>query len=61
MFLPFFMFFIYDDKLQLSTVHHLQAAFEEASLYSRYHPNKGYTWDFASNKACKCLKCTSNT
>lgn len=35
----------------LSTVHHLQSAFEEASSYSRYHPSKGYTWDFASNKA----------
>ncbi|XP_055848723.1 mediator of RNA polymerase II transcription subunit 6 [Episyrphus balteatus] len=34
----------------LSTVTNLQSAFEEASNYSRYHPNKGYTWDFASNK-----------
>lgn len=39
--------------MQLSTVHHLQGAFEEASTYSRYNPNKGYSWDFASNKACK--------
>lgn len=35
----------------LSTVHHLQSAFEEASSYSRYHPSKGYSWDFSSNKA----------
>ncbi|XP_062536424.1 mediator of RNA polymerase II transcription subunit 6 [Armigeres subalbatus] len=35
----------------LSTVHHLQSSFEEASSYSRYHPSKGYSWDFASNKA----------
>ncbi|XP_055381700.1 mediator of RNA polymerase II transcription subunit 6 [Condylostylus longicornis] len=35
----------------LSCVTHLQSAFEEASQYSRYHPNKGYTWDFSSNKA----------
>ncbi|XP_019533888.3 mediator of RNA polymerase II transcription subunit 6 [Aedes albopictus] len=35
----------------LSTVHHLQSAFEEASSYARYHPSKGYSWDFASNKA----------
>lgn len=34
----------------LSTVHHLQGAFEEASSYSRYHPSKGYSWDFSSNK-----------
>ncbi|XP_058121253.1 mediator of RNA polymerase II transcription subunit 6 [Anopheles ziemanni] len=35
----------------LSTVHHLQTAFDEASSYSRYHPSKGYSWDFSSNKA----------
>ncbi|XP_012155078.1 mediator of RNA polymerase II transcription subunit 6 isoform X2 [Ceratitis capitata] len=35
----------------LATVSNLQSAFEEASSYSRYHPNKGYTWDFVSNKA----------
>lgn len=29
----------------LSTVHHLQSAFEEASSYSRYHPSKGYFWE----------------
>ncbi|XP_022211047.1 mediator of RNA polymerase II transcription subunit 6 [Drosophila obscura] len=34
----------------LNTVVNLQAAFEEASSYARYHPNKGYTWDFSSNK-----------
>lgn len=30
----------------LSTVQHLQSAFEEASSYSRYNPNKGYSFDF---------------
>ncbi|XP_011210499.2 mediator of RNA polymerase II transcription subunit 6 [Bactrocera dorsalis] len=35
----------------LATVTNLQSAFEEASSYSRYHPNKGYTWDFVANKA----------
>uniref|UniRef100_A0A2M4ATS0 Mediator of RNA polymerase II transcription subunit 6 n=1 Tax=Anopheles triannulatus TaxID=58253 RepID=A0A2M4ATS0_9DIPT len=35
----------------LSTVHHLQTAFDEASSYSRYHPSKGYSWDFSANKA----------
>ncbi|EDW96723.1 mediator of RNA polymerase II transcription subunit 6 [Drosophila yakuba] len=34
----------------LNTVVNLQSAFEEASSYARYHPNKGYTWDFSSNK-----------
>ncbi|KAH8264652.1 mediator of RNA polymerase II transcription subunit 6 [Drosophila serrata] len=34
----------------LNTVVNLQSAFEEASSYARYHPNKGYTWDFSTNK-----------
>ena len=34
----------------LSTVHHLQSALEEASSYSKYHPSKGYTWDFKDRK-----------
>lgn len=37
--------------LQFSAVHHLQSAFEEASSYSRYHPSKGYSWDFTNGKA----------
>ncbi|XP_067616767.1 mediator of RNA polymerase II transcription subunit 6 isoform X2 [Eurosta solidaginis] len=37
----------------LATVTNLQSAFEEASSYSRYHPNKGYTWDFNANKSHK--------
>ncbi|GAB0088179.1 Mediator of RNA polymerase II transcription subunit 6 [Sergentomyia squamirostris] len=41
---------VFNSRL-LSAVHHLQSAFEESSGYSRYHPNKGYTWDFSSNKA----------
>lgn len=43
---------VFNSRL-LSTVNHLQIAFEEASSYARYHPSKGYTWDFSSNKACK--------
>ena len=30
----------------LSAVNHMQAAFDEAKSYARYHPNKGYWWDF---------------
>lgn len=30
----------------LNTVHHLDTAFEEAQSFSRYHPSKGYWWDF---------------
>lgn len=30
----------------LSAVNHLQAAFDETKGYSRYHPTKGYWWDF---------------
>lgn len=41
---------VFNSRL-LSTVHHLQAAFEETSSYSRYHSSKGYSWDFSSNKS----------
>ncbi|KAJ8674359.1 hypothetical protein QAD02_005621 [Eretmocerus hayati] len=34
----------------LSAVHHIQSAFEEASSCSRYHPSKGYSWDFKNGK-----------
>ena len=30
----------------LSAVNHLQAAFDEAKGYAKYHPTKGYWWDF---------------
>lgn len=30
----------------LNTVHNLQSAFTEALSYSRYHPSKGYWWEF---------------
>jgi len=30
----------------LSAVNHLQSAFDEALTYSRYHPSKGYWWEF---------------
>jgi len=42
--------------VQLSTVHHLQSAFEEASTCSRYHPSKGYFWDFKNGKALATKK-----
>lgn len=34
----------------LTTVHHLQSAFEEAASYSQYHPSKGYWWEFKENE-----------
>ena len=37
----------------LSTVHNLQQAFDDAISYARFHPTKGYTWDFSSGKAGK--------
>merc|ERR1712004_57155 len=30
----------------LSAVNHLQAAFDEAKGYAKYHPTRGYWWDF---------------
>jgi len=43
----------------LSALHHIQAAFEEASSYSRYHPSKGYWWQF-KDKQQKQLNGTKN-
>jgi mediator of RNA polymerase II transcription subunit 6 len=34
----------------LSTVHHLQQAFDDANSSARYHPTKGYSWDFSTAK-----------
>ncbi|KAJ8962787.1 hypothetical protein NQ318_001186 [Aromia moschata] len=34
----------------LSAVHHLQSSFEESSSFARYHPSKGYSWDFKSQR-----------
>ena len=35
----------------LSAVTHLQSAFEEARGYAKYHPSRGYWWDFSGGKS----------
>ncbi|XP_023325913.1 mediator of RNA polymerase II transcription subunit 6 isoform X2 [Eurytemora carolleeae] len=40
----------------VSAVSHLQGAFEEARGYSRYHPSRGYWWDFGKDKEKKAAK-----
>lgn len=50
------IFRLLKDLIQLSTVHHLQSAFDEASSCSRYHPSKGYSWDFKNGKALAAKK-----
>jgi len=35
----------------LSSVSHLQSAFEEARGYAKYHPSKGYWWDFKGTQS----------
>lgn len=35
----------------LSTVHNLQQAFDDAISYAKFHPTKGYSWDFSAGKA----------
>ena len=35
----------------LSAVTHLQSAFEEARGYAKYHPSRGYWWDFSIGKS----------
>jgi len=34
----------------VSAVSHLQSGFEEARSYARYHPSRGYWWDFGKDK-----------
>merc|ERR1740131_853866 len=34
----------------ISAINHLTTAFEEARGYSRYHPSRGYWWDFGSKE-----------
>ncbi|KAI1285002.1 Mediator of RNA polymerase II transcription subunit 6 [Halotydeus destructor] len=33
----------------LTTVHHLLSAFDEVYSFMRYHPTKGYSWDFGKD------------
>lgn len=33
----------------LTTTYHLLSAFEETSSYMRYHPTKGYSWEFSKD------------
>merc|ERR1712165_642307 len=35
----------------LTAVTHLQSAFEEARGYAKYHPSRGYWWDFSKGKS----------
>ena len=35
----------------LSAISHIQSAFEEARSYVKYHPAKGYRWDFQPNNS----------
>jgi len=34
----------------LNTLHNLQGAFDEAHSYARFHPSKGYYWEFNKEK-----------
>ena len=36
-----------------SGIHHLVSAFDEAQGYMRYHPTKGYSWEFSKNADSK--------
>ena len=40
----------------LSAVTHLQSAFEEARGYAKYHPSRGYWWDFNNAGSSKAKK-----
>lgn len=45
----------------LTMVHHLQSAFDEAIMYSRYHPSKGYWWEFKDNENSEKTKSKEKT
>lgn len=40
----------------LSAVHHIQNAFDKTQSYSRYHPSKGYWWDFKEQEGIDTKK-----
>ncbi|XP_064600046.1 mediator of RNA polymerase II transcription subunit 6-like isoform X2 [Liolophura sinensis] len=40
----------------LNTVFNLQSAFEEAQSYSKYHPSKGYWWEFKDPEETEKVK-----
>lgn len=40
----------------LGTVHNLQQAFDDAISYAKFHPTKGYSWDF-SGRAGELFNC----
>lgn len=40
----------------LSAVHHIQTAFDKTQSYSRYHPSKGYWWDFKEQEGIDVKK-----
>ncbi|GAB6024324.1 Thioredoxin- transmembrane protein 1 [Chamberlinius hualienensis] len=44
----------------LSAVHHIQTAFENTLSYSRYHPSKGYWWDFSDIEGVESSKKAKN-
>lgn len=33
----------------MTAVHHLQSAFDETLTYMRYHPTRGYSWEFGKD------------
>lgn len=35
----------------MNTITHLQFAFNECLSYTRYHPSKGYSWEFGTKDA----------
>lgn len=36
-----------------TSLHHLTSSFEEAHSFVRYHPSKGYSWDFGRGTEAK--------
>lgn len=45
----------------LTTIHHLQSAFDECFSYARFHPSTDYYWDFAKNNSSNTGANTATT
>ncbi|KAK3749499.1 hypothetical protein QZH41_013478 [Actinostola sp. cb2023] len=45
----------------LSALHNFESAFKEAVLFSRYHPSKGYWWQFKDSQKKSDAKSTPDT
>lgn len=44
----------------MTAIHHLQSAFDETLSYMRYHPTRGYSWEFSKDQVDRDKKDAAN-